>query len=64
MAAIAAAWFFTGEGLLLLLMIAGVLQAWSSTAPDKPDRVALVQYVLLIAVLSAMCLLKVPGIEG
>ena len=62
-AAIAAAWFFTAEGLLLLLLIAGVLQALSATAPEKSDRVALVQYVLLVAVLSAMCLLKVPAID-
>lgn len=60
-AAIAAAWFFTAEGLLLLLLIAAGFQTLSGAASDKPDRVGLVQYVVLVAVLSAMCLLPVPA---
>lgn len=63
-AAIATTWFFTAEGLLLLLLIAGCVQALSVTAPTKPDRVGLVQYVVLVAVLSAMCLLAVPVPEN
>lgn len=59
-AAIGAAWFFTAEGLLLLLLIFGVLQALSPSAPEKPDRTGLAQYVFLLGVLSAMCLLEVP----
>jgi Zn-dependent protease len=59
-AAIGAAWFLTGEGLLLLLLIAGTFQALSRAAPDKPDRVGLAQYIALVAVLSAMCMLPVP----
>ena len=62
-AAIATAWFFTAEGMLILLLIAGCIQAMSSQTPARSDRVALVQYILLVAVLSAMCLLQVPGIE-
>ena len=59
-AAIAVAWFLTAEGLLLLLLIAGVFQAFGRTAPDEPDRTGLAQYVGLVAILSAMCLLSVP----
>jgi hypothetical protein len=29
-------------------------------APEKTDRVGLIQYVVLVAVLSALCLLNVP----
>ena len=56
----AAAWFFTGEGLLLLLLVAGCFQALHAAAPAKLDRVGLIQYVVLVAVLSALCLLAVP----
>lgn len=59
-AAIAVAWFLTAEGLLLLLLIAGGFQTLSGAASDRPDRVGLVQYVGLVAILSAMCLLPVP----
>lgn len=64
-AAIGAAWFLTAEGLLILLLICGVIQALSPSAPEKPDRVCLAQYVFLVGVLSAMCLLQVPvGEQG
>ena len=59
-AAIGAAWFVTAEGLLLLLLIAGVVQAVNPAAPEKPDRVGLAQHILLVGVLSALCLLEVP----
>jgi Zn-dependent protease len=53
-AAIGVAWFLTEEPLLLLLFIAGCFQAVQPRAPVKPDRVGLIQYVALVAVLSAM----------
>ncbi|HVX15470.1 MAG TPA: site-2 protease family protein [Pirellulales bacterium] len=59
-AAIGTVWFFTAEGLLLLLLIAACLQALSPAAPSKSDRIGLVQYVTLIAALSAICLLDDP----
>jgi Zn-dependent protease len=63
-AAIAAAWFFTGEGLLLLLLVAGCFQALHVALPPKPDRLGLIQYVVLVAALSALCILAVPVSEG
>lgn len=63
-AAIAAAWSLTGEGLLLLLLVAGCFQALHAAVPPKPDRVGLVQYVALVAALSALCLLAVPVPES
>lgn len=59
-AAIAAAWFLTAEGLLLLLLIAGGIQALQTSAPHKPDRIGLVQYISLVGVLAALCMLPVP----
>jgi len=62
-AAVAVAWFFTAEGMLLLLLIAAAIRAAGSQAPDKPDRLGLLQYVLLIAALSAMTKIDV-GLAG
>jgi Zn-dependent protease len=60
--AVAVAWFFTAEGMLLLLLAGGCYNALQVRAPAKPDRVGLIQYVLLVAALSAMCLLPVPDL--
>jgi Zn-dependent protease len=62
-AGIAVIWFFTGEGLLLLLLVAGCFQALQ-VAPAKPDRIGLIKYILLVAVLSGLCLLAAPVPEG
>jgi Zn-dependent protease len=61
--AIAVAWSLSEESLLVLLLIGAVLQALSPKAPTEPDRVGLLQYVALVAVLSAMTLIPVqlPG---
>jgi Zn-dependent protease len=63
-AGIGAAWLFSAEGMLLLLLFAGCYQALYVAAPAKADRVGFVQYLLLVAVLSAMCLLPVPVAGG
>jgi len=59
-AGIAAMWFATAEGMLVLILLLAIWQAAAVQAPKKSDRVGLVQYLALIAILSAMCLIKVP----
>ncbi len=56
------AWFFSSESLLLLLLIGAGARAFIGDAPKTPDRYALVTYCLLVAVLSAMTMLHVPGL--
>jgi Zn-dependent protease len=57
--AIGALWLWTREGLLILLGIAAVLRAFGE-APAEGDRKAALQYLVLLIVLSAMCLIEVP----
>jgi Zn-dependent protease len=59
-AAIAVAWLVTREGLLVLLALAAGWQAFAGRLPEKGDGMALAQYVFLIAVLSAFCLVIPP----
>ena len=61
---IAIAWLFTREGLLLLLLLLALVQAFRSRPEASGgDRVALGQYLLLVGVLSALCLLPVPRVS-
>jgi Zn-dependent protease len=57
--AMGALWLWTREGLLILLGIVALLRAFGE-APAEGDRKAAPQYFLLLIVLSAMCLIKVP----
>jgi Zn-dependent protease len=59
-AALAALWALSHEGLLVLLLIAAAAQAFRRDAPEQPDHVALGEYVFLAAVLTLLCLLHVP----
>ena len=59
-AAIAAAWIISTKGLLVLLLIFAVVAAASSNAPEKPDRRTLLEYVILIAALTALATIPVP----
>jgi Zn-dependent protease len=61
-AVIAAAWFVTSEGMLLLLLIAAVWQAWRVAAPEEGDRRAFVEYAILTIALSALTIIRVPGV--
>jgi Zn-dependent protease len=63
-AALAALWALSREGLLLLLLIAAGAQALRRDAPEQPDHVALAEYVLLAAALTLLCLLHVPLAAG
>lgn len=60
-AAIGIAWFLTGEGLLILLLIAGGIYAFSKHSNPQPDPVALGQYIGLLALLTWISRLHVPS---
>lgn len=59
-AAIAGAWVISTKGLLILLLIFAVMAALKSDAPDQPDRRTLLEYVILIAALTALATVPVP----
>jgi hypothetical protein len=50
--------------MLLLLLIAAIWQAWWVAAPDQGDRRALVEYGMLTIALSALTMLRVPGVPA
>jgi Zn-dependent protease len=58
-AAIAAAWAVTDEGLLVLLLLGGVIRTATDKPNDKPDAGVLGQYALLVWILSALARLPV-----
>jgi len=62
-ATMAGALWATGEGLLVLLLIAA---AWRTLGgePGPGDRRALVEFVGLIAALAALCAIELPGVSG
>jgi Zn-dependent protease len=55
-----ALWLWTREGLLILLLAVAAFRAFRPDAPAEGDRKAILQYVLLLVVLAAICTLKVP----
>jgi Zn-dependent protease len=57
--AVGVAWFVSAEGLLLLIGVIALLRL-RGEAPDKPDQVALGQFVFLIVALTALAALPVP----
>ena len=61
--ALGLAWFMTAEGLLVLLLITAAGRTWLTPANEQEnDRSTLVQFLLLIGALSALCLIPVKGI--
>lgn len=62
-AAIAVMWLLTAEGMLVLLLILAVARSLGGTGAHRPDRTALIQYLFLVVTLSAMCLIRVQGID-
>jgi Zn-dependent protease len=58
--AIAAAWLVSSKGLLLLLLITAVIAALNRKAAAQPDRRTLLEYLLLIGVLTALATLPIP----
>jgi len=61
---VAAMWLVTGEGLLLLLAVAAAASAGFSAAPEEPDQAALLEYSFLVAALSLLTRIVVPGASG
>ncbi|MBI4421922.1 MAG: site-2 protease family protein [Gemmatimonadetes bacterium] len=59
-AVIGAMWYLTAEGLLVLLLIGAAAAAWLGKAAEQPDRRALVEYALLVVILSVMTTIPVP----
>lgn len=57
-AVVAAAFFFTHEGILLIVGGFGIYKAFRA-APLKPNAMALGTYVFLIAALSALALVRI-----
>ena len=65
-AAFGLAWVIVHDGLLILLAIAALVRALS-TPPAKPEDAhapILWRFLFLIATLSALCLVEVPGMPG
>ncbi len=62
-AAIAAAWAVTDEGLLVLLLLGGIARTVMDKPSDKPDGAVAGQYAFLVWILSALSRLPVrlPG---
>jgi Zn-dependent protease len=58
--ALGGAWFFTREGLLVILALVAAYRALGRDAPATGDRTAILQYLLLVAALSALTVLPVP----
>lgn len=59
-AAIGAAWFATHEGMLAILLFVAIGRTLVTKPAGRRDDPALMWYIGLVAVLSAMCLIKVP----
>jgi Zn-dependent protease len=53
-------WYYTQEGLLLLLLALAVLKAMRKDAPLEPDHIGLIEYGFLVVILSIMCTIPVP----
>lgn len=58
--AMGAAWFVTGEGLLLLVGLAAALRAFGPDAPEEGETAPFVEFLVLVVALSALCLLPLP----
>jgi Zn-dependent protease len=59
-AAISLAWFLSRESLLLIILIAAIIRAFSPKVPNRRDPVALGQYVFLVASLTMLATISAP----
>jgi Zn-dependent protease len=61
-AIVGAAWFVTGESLLLIIGIAAIIRALAKPADAQSDGTAFVMFILLITALSALVCLRGPHV--
>jgi Zn-dependent protease len=61
-AILAATWFATTEGLLVLILIVAALRASAGKPTDVEDRTTLTQYALLVVTLAALSCIKVASV--
>ena len=62
--ALGGAWFFSTEGLLFLIAIVAAFRAVTTPKHQKGDRGVLISYVILVAALTALASIPVPGMTG
>lgn len=58
----AVAWFVTAESMLILVLLGGLYRSFVGPFDEKGDRLGVVAYLVLLAVLGALVMLEVPGI--
>lgn len=63
-AAVAAAWAVTHEGLLVLIGLTAAARALGGRGAAVPDRGAFVQFAFLVLALSALSAIPVPGVTA
>jgi Zn-dependent protease len=61
-AGLAAAWFATGETLLILIGGVAAVRAFGGKGAAVPDHGALAQFLFLVAALAALAVVPVPGV--
>jgi len=62
MGVIAIAWFFSSDGMLLVLLMAALFRVTQVDAPKQGDRIAFAQYVVLVIALTWLSTIRVPGV--
>jgi Zn-dependent protease len=63
-AGLAAAWFATGETLLILIGGVAAVRAFGGKGAAVPDNGALGQFLFLVVALAALAVVRVPGVTG
>ena len=52
----------TAESMLILVILGGLYRSFVGPFDEKGDRLGLAAYLVLLAVLSALVMLEVPGV--
>ncbi len=60
-AVIGGMWWVTGEGLLVLLLVVGVVRTLAGGAPEASDRLTRWQFVGLVVAFAALTRIPIPG---